>query len=244
MAVKWNLWHGCHKLSPGCQHCYVYRSDARHDLDSTVVRKTGSFDLPLRRGRDKRYKIPPGEMVWTCFTSDFLVEDADVWRQQAWEMMRVREDLTFLFITKRIDRLERCLPPDWGEGYPNVQICCTVENQDRADYRLPIFRDAPIKYKAIVCAPILERMDLSAHLGDWVDSLEVGGESGPGARLCRYSWVTELQRQCVERDIPFRFRQTGAYFEKDGRRYHIPRRFQHAQAAKAGINYRIGPGVW
>ena len=89
------------------------------------------------------YKIPSGNLVYTCFTSDFLIEDADEWRAEAWEMMRIRQDLRFLFITKRIDRLQQCLPPDWGDGYENVTICCTMENQDRVDYRLPIYKEIP-----------------------------------------------------------------------------------------------------
>lgn len=27
MTMMWNLWHGCHKISERCQHCYVYRRD-------------------------------------------------------------------------------------------------------------------------------------------------------------------------------------------------------------------------
>ena len=39
-SMMWNLWHGCHKLSPGCKHCYVYRGDAKRDVDSSVVTQT------------------------------------------------------------------------------------------------------------------------------------------------------------------------------------------------------------
>ena len=111
-----NPWHGCRKISEGCRHCYVYRQDARHALDSSAARKTAAFDLPVRRSRDGRFKIAAGELVYTCFTSDFLLEEADAWRAEAWTMMRLRHDLTFMFFTKRIDRLCRVLPPDWGEG--------------------------------------------------------------------------------------------------------------------------------
>lgn len=62
-------------------------------------------------------RIPSGETVYTCFSSDFLLSDADPWRPEAWAMMRRRSDLHFLFITKRIERLAALLPPDWGEGY-------------------------------------------------------------------------------------------------------------------------------
>src|SRR5690554_2100360 len=101
--TTWNPWHGCHKISAGCQNCYVYRIDARYDRDSSQVKKTGNFTLPLKRNRAGAYKIPGGETVYTCFTSDFFVEDADPWRLQAWQMIRERSDLHFLMITKRID---------------------------------------------------------------------------------------------------------------------------------------------
>ena len=34
-ASMWNLWHGCHKLSEGCRHCYVYRTDGKYGKDSS-----------------------------------------------------------------------------------------------------------------------------------------------------------------------------------------------------------------
>ena len=167
-ASMWNLWHGCHKLSEGCRHCYVYRTDGKYGKDSSVVTKTEKFDLPLQCKKNGTYKIPSGNLVYTCFTSDFLIEDADEWRAEAWEMMRIRQDLRFLFITKRIDRLQQCLPPDWGDGYDNVTICCTMENQDRVDYRLPIYKEIPIKHKIIICEPLLSRIDFRGELGEWV----------------------------------------------------------------------------
>ena len=94
----WNPWHGCHKFSTGCQHCYVYRTDGKYGKDSSVVAKTEKFNLPVQQKKNKTYKIPSGNLVYTCFTSDFLVEDADEWRPEAWEMMRLRQDLLFIFI--------------------------------------------------------------------------------------------------------------------------------------------------
>lgn len=236
--ASWNPWHGCHKLSAGCVNCYVYRMDARHERDASEVKKTGNFTSPLRRTRSGEYKFAPGSMVYTCFTSDFLLEDADAWRPEAWAMMRERQDLRFLFITKRIHRLAEVLPPDWGEGYENVIIGCTVENQAMADYRLPIFRAAPIRHKFIACEPLLEGIDLAPYLGDWVGRVIAGGESGNEARTCDYGWVLGLRAQCVAANVAFAFKQTGANFVKDGKRYHIKRQFQHQQARRAGINFR------
>lgn len=240
--ADWNPWHGCTKISPGCKYCYVYRQDEMYGstMASSLCRKTGAFALPMKRRRDGSFKIPPGKIVFTCFTSDFLLEDADPWRAECWRMMRQRSDCWFYFFTKRIHRLAECLPPDWGEGYDNVLIGCTVENQDRADYRLPIFLDLPIKHRSIIASPLLERLDLRPYLDDRIEEVATGGESGVEARPCDYDWILDLRRQCVEKDIPFRFHQTGAYFIKDGRMYRVRRRYQLSQARKANIDYRIG----
>lgn len=236
----WNPWHGCHKISEGCQHCYVYRMDAEYGRDSSQVYRTGEFTLPIQKNRKGDYKIPSGETVYTCFTSDFLLKDADAWRSQAWDMIRARQDLQFFFVTKRIARFGECLPFDWGSGWEHVFICCTVENQKQAAIRLPIFLQAPIRHKSIICEPLLEEINLTPWLCSQIESVSVGGESGPDARMCRYEWVQSIARQCREKGVAFHFRQTGALFEKDGRVYRIPRKLQSSQAKKAGLDHDGG----
>ncbi len=235
-SVTWNLWHGCHKISTGCKHCYVYRSDARYERDSAAVYKTQNFTLPVKRDRKGNYKIEPGTLIYICFTSDFLLEDADAWRDEAWAMIRERSDCTFLFITKRIDRFMQCVPPDWGDGYENVVVCCTVETQERADYRLPYLLSAKAKHKEIICSPLLEDIELSKYLTPEIGGVTAAGESGAGVRVCDYAWILHIRQQCIEHKIPFWFQQTGANFRKDGKYYHIPRKEQHSQARKANIN--------
>ena len=236
MSVGWNPWHGCHRVSPGCAHCYVYRIDHAHGKDSSRVENNREFDLPVRHKRDGSFSIPFGQRVYTCFSSDFLLEEADHWRPEAWSMMRARPDLEFFFATKRIARLTQCLPEDWGDGYPNLHICCTVEDQLRAQERLPVFLAAPVRKKSILCEPLLEQVELSPYLCPEIREVVVGGESGPQARLCRYGWVLNIREQCRRAGVAFTFKQTGARFEKDGRIYHVPRSQQHVQAKKAGID--------
>ena len=155
-------------------------------------------------------------------------------------MIRQRRDLWFFFFTKRIDRFMECLPDDWGDGYPNVMVGCTVENQAMADYRLPIFRTLPIKHKSIIVAPMLEAIDISPYLDATIDEVSAGGESGYDARPCHYEWILALREQCVAKEVAFRFHQTGARFVKDGRLYHVKRCHQLSQAHKANIDYKIG----
>ena len=66
-----------------------------------------------------------------------------------------------------------------------------MENQDRVDYRLPIYKAAPIKHKIIICEPLLTEIDFRGELGPWVEQIVVGGESGKEARICNYEWVLD-----------------------------------------------------
>jgi len=235
--AEWNPWHGCQKYSAGCANCYVYRRDAKYELDASAVRKNAAFDLPVRRLRDGTYKLKGPEQVFTCFTSDFFLDQADDWRAEAWRMMRERADLDFFFITKRILRFYERLPEDWGDGYENVSIGVTCENQAMADERLPFFLRLPIRHKTIICEPMLEAVDFSPYLGPAIEQVVVGGESGDTARLMRYDWALGVRRQCEAASVPFYFKQTGARFEKDGREYRIPRRQQFSQARKSGLSW-------
>lgn len=233
----WNPWHGCHKKSPGCAHCYMFRRDALVGRDSRKVEKTGDFDLPLRKNRAGDWKIPLGETVYACLTSDFFLEDADLWREQAWFFIRHRQDLRFVIITKRIERFGVGLPQDWGQGYGNVTVCVTCENQEMADERIPLLLAAPLKHREIIHEPLLGAMDISAYLASGkISRVTCGGESGENARVCDYAWVLALREQCMEAKVPFYFKQTGAKFMKEGKLYCIPRRLQMRQAQKAGLN--------
>jgi len=235
MDNNWNPWHGCKKISEGCTNCYVYRIDAKYERQGSDVKKNLGFDLPVKKNRRGDYKIPSGEIIYTCFTSDFLLEEADDWRQDVWRIMRERADLTFVFFTKRIARLASVLPNDWGDGYDNVVVGCTCENQARADERLPIFLTAPLKHRLIICSPLLGEMDLTPY-NDSIDEVSVGGESGTNARVCDYDWVLKIREQCRASGVKFQFHQTGYRFVKDGKLYLIDRKSQHSQARKAGIN--------
>lgn len=55
----WNPWHGCHKISAGCRHCYVYREDLAFgtEIPTSEIRKTGAFKLPIKRDRKKNLKF-------------------------------------------------------------------------------------------------------------------------------------------------------------------------------------------
>lgn len=231
----WNPWRGCHRLSEGCRFCYIHKGDAKRGVATAAITRTADFDAPIRPNAAGEYRMKPGGMVYLCFSSDFLLEEADPWRGECWRMIRQRSDLQFLFLTKRIGRFAECLPEDWGEGYPNVTVGCTVENQQRAEERLAVFSRLPICHKNIICQPMLERIDLEKYLAG-IELVVAGGESDREARPLCYDWVLELREQCRRQGVHFQFRQCGTHFIKDGREYHLPTKELCRQAKKAGLD--------
>lgn len=241
-SVTWNLWSGCTKVSYGCAHCYMYRRFESVGRDPTIVQKTQNFNLPTRilRGGKYRglYKIPPGSMFLTCFSSDFFHKDADEWRDEAWAMMKERRDCSFFMITKRPERIKDHLPFDWETEYTHVEISVTCENQWAADKRLPLYLDLPLHKYSVMVEPMIGPVNLRPYVAEGkIGHVSVGGESGPEARVCDYGWVLDLHLQCVEHNVPFSYHQTGARLLKKGRVYEIPREKQHEQARKARLDY-------
>lgn len=180
-----------------------------------------------------------GKILATCFATDFFLPEADEWRKQAWAMIRERTDIEFLILTKRIDRFHVSLPSDWGEGYDNVNIGCTVENQSLADYRLPLFLSYPIKRRFIACAPLLEAIDLTPYL-QGVEHVTVGGETGREARICDYDWVLSVRAQCVKANVTFWFKNTGSFFKRGDVVEKINPFKQSAMAKALGIDILNG----
>ncbi|MDE6886688.1 MAG: phage Gp37/Gp68 family protein [Helicobacteraceae bacterium] len=239
-SFRYNPWHGCFKVSVGCKNCFIYTIDSMHQKDSKNIYKTKNFYLPIIKNRSGNYKIPSNSFVWMCFSSDFLLKEADLWRNEVWEMIAKRKDVEFAFFTKRIERLESCLPDDWGDGYKNVIVGLSVENQVLADKRLPIFINLPIKRRWIIAAPLLEALKLEKYLQrNKIEAVGVGGERALNARICDYSWVLDIRGQCERAGVGFYFHQTGSRFKKDNKIYKIKNYLQQSQAKKAGIDIEI-----
>ncbi len=236
--MNWEPWTGCYKISDGCTNCYFYGTHSKRYGQNTV-KKTDKFNWPIRKNAKGEYSIKGDKILATCFATDFFLPEADAWRKEAWAIIRQRSDIDFLILTKRIDRFAVSLPTDWGEGYDNVNIGCTVENQTLADYRLPLFLSYPIKRRFIACAPLLGEMDLTEYLHG-VGHVTVGGETGREARICDYDWVLGIRRQCLNSGTTFWFKNTGSLFRKDGVVRNINPFKQSGMAKEMGIDISDG----
>lgn len=236
--VMWNPWRGCHRHSEGCKFCYIHKGDAKRGVDTNEIVKSAGLEAPIEKKKNGEYKVKSGQRVYLCFSTDFLIEEADEWRERCWEIIKERSDLHFIFLTKRIERFSQCMPSDWGEGYDNVTVGCTIENQKNADYRLHIFDELPIKHKNIICQPLIEAVDIRKYLQN-VELVVVGGESDRYARPLDYDWVLSIRKQCLEAGTSFEFRQCGTHFIKDGKSYVLGVKDLCAQARKANINLKM-----
>ncbi|MCC8027304.1 MAG: phage Gp37/Gp68 family protein [Clostridium sp.] len=236
MASMWNPWRGCKKCSEGCKYCYVHKGDCKRNTDTGEIVKTKDFSKPVEKQKNGTYKVKSG-LVYLGFSTDFLIEEGDEWRPDCWRMIKERQDLTFLFLTKRIQRFMDCIPRDWGSGYENVVVCCTVENQKNADNKLSIFRDLPIRHKCITAQPLLENIEIEKYL-EPIELVVVGGESDRNARPLFYDWVLNIRKQCIAQNVSFEFRQCGTHFIKDGKKYRLQTRDLSRQARLADIDYK------
>lgn len=235
--MQYNPWKGCRPYSDGCKNCYFYGSYYGKERKLSSIEKSDTFDRLIAKDLKGNYKVKPNSMVYLSFNSDFFLEEADPWRDEIWSMIKIRSDLNFLFLTKRIERFYECIPADWGVGYSHVQIGCTCENQEAIEKRLPIFLEAPIQQRYLICSPLLEEINLDAYdLKDKLVGITAGGESGVKTRVCHHGWVLKLRESAIKNNLSFWFKQTGTNYVKDGVLYTIGNKLQHAQARKANLN--------
>ncbi len=226
----WNPWMGCRSVSPGCHHCYA----------RTLVTNLMGLDFSnVRRTTDRNFAAPARwkepRLIFTCSISDFFIEEADAWRKEAWEVIRKTPHHTYQVLTKRPERILGNLPEDWGEGYPNVWIGTSVEDQKRADERIPILMGVPAKVRFLSCEPLLESISIAGFLAfanspKWVIA---GGESGPNPRPCSIESLASLRDQCAENKTAFYLKQLGGH----------PDKRDHERAVLEGKTYTEMPSI-
>ena len=202
----WNPWHGCIKVSPGCKNCYMYRGKERWGKNPrNVVRSRTTFDDPLRWTTPRR--------IFTCSWSDWFIEDADPWREEAWQVVRQSPHHTFQILTKRPERILGALPQDWGTGWPNVWVGVSIETQQFI-HRKETLQSIPSSLRFISAEPLLGPIEFGELKGiHWVIT---GGESGPKARPMDPAWARSIRKQCAASKVTFFHKQNGGTRIVDG----------------------------
>lgn len=214
-----NFWIGCKKVSEGCKFCYMYR-----DLN-----RFKQFDPQgYHRVSDKtfyealKWKTP--KRIFTCSWSDFFLEAADKDRADAWKVIKDTPQHTWIILTKRPERIKECLPSDWGNGYENVWLGVTVENQFRLMERVPYLAEIPARVKFLSIEPILSEINiLDENFKEYINDIDwfiIGGESGNKTGKHRYrpselNWYISLSVQAKSLGKPVFVKQLGAHLAKE-----------------------------
>ena len=198
--------------------------------------------------------------VFTQSMGDFFEDrrDLDVARLEALEVIRKTPHLDWLVLTKRpenvlplLERAQRMAQDaaptlrmaenaltEWlgwwlaGRAPANVWLGTTVEDQERADQRIPALLQVPAAVRFLSCEPMWGPLTLRpvddfsdrGHGRRWlggpscnavgspgIDWVICGGESGPHARPMLPEYPRGLRDQCAAARVPFFFKQWGEF---------------------------------
>ncbi len=212
-----NAWLGCTRFGPGCHNCYAEKWAKRSGL------VTWGKGQPRRLTTDANWAMPHrwnaraqdnGRPEWVFCGSlmDWADREVpDAWRTRLFALIRGTPWLRWQLLSKRVEEIARCLPEDWGRGYPNVALGMTAVNNDELDRDAWRFLKIPVLWHFLSYEPGLEGVDLRRWLlcfccldrlkyrgPDWVctkcghtdqnvgcgifDQVIIGGESGGGRK--------------------------------------------------------------
>lgn len=238
-----NPWSGCTKVSPACANCYaanlppsMRRGAAWGPNAERVPASDAYWREPLKWNR-RAEKTGTPELVFCASVADVFEDrsDLDPWRERLWTLIAETPHLRWLLLTKRPERMAR-----WADAHPwpvNAWAGTTVEDQERANERIPWLLRVPAPVRFLSCEPLLGAVDLERIrlaggrvavdvLRGWgptnvtprqkladgaVSWVIAGGESGHRARPMHPAWARSLRDQCAAADVPFHFKQWGEW---------------------------------
>jgi protein gp37 len=235
--ATWNPTVGCTKVSPGCDNCYAETfvnrfagSKGFPERFDKLVLRPHFLDLPLRWKKPRR--------VFVNSLSDLFHADVpDEFIAQVFAVMAATPQHTYQLLTKRHGRMRSLLRS--GEFFsevhneaaeacgvlaipwplPNVWVGASVEDQARADLRIPALLSTPAAVRFLSAEPLLGVLDLrdapvSVAYESGIDWVIVGGESGPGARPMSLDWAQRIVDDCHDVGVPVFVKQLGSVWAR------------------------------
>jgi protein gp37 len=232
-----NPWIGCTKVSPGCAHCYAETLNKRMgwtqwgDAGERFRTSAHNWNEPRRWNREAA-KTGQRARVFCASLADWLDHKAPIaWRVELLALIEETPHLDWLLLTKRPESWNARMHEAMGAGSQlahawlngtapaNVWIGTSIEDQQRAEERMPEIAEIPARVKFLSVEPLLGPLDLSywltASIVPQVQWVIVGGESGPGAREMKPEWVRALRDECALAGVAFFFKQWGGVRKKE-----------------------------
>lgn len=186
-AIAWtdhtfNPWMGCSKVSPGCDHCYAealgkrsgkvqWGDDAERVVTSDAYWKNPFKWNAVAEAHGVRHRVFCASLSDVFENRDELVEP----RARLWNLIASTPSLDWQLLTKRPQNALDLTP--WTGPWPaNIWIGTTVEDQERAEERIPHLLKIPAAVRFLSCEPLLGPVDLSLWLNlEWMDALRLPG---------------------------------------------------------------------
>lgn len=239
-----NPWRGCQKVSPGCEHCYAETMSKRNPSvlgkwgpnGTRVIAVESYWNQPLKWDREAKVS---GERrrVFCASLADVFEDRPELAspRERLFQLISDTPNLDWLLLTKRPENIERLMWPapteadpcsvlGGGDYLPNVWLGTSVEDQERADERIPHLLEVPATVRFLSCEPLLGPIEFSdvSHRSDsikqlgkpalaGIDWVIVGGESGADARPMCPGWARSIRDQCKAAGVAFHFKQWGEW---------------------------------
>lgn len=210
-----NPWMGCAKVSEGCRNCYAERltrdrmglklwgAKGRREITKTPWKNVRKWNREAEQAGESRRVFCGSLCDWA--------EDHPVCnevRPALWDLIRDTPWLTYQTLTKRPENIDRFLPDDWGNGYPNVWMGCTIED-NRVAHRAEHLIAIPAVVHFVSYEPAIGPLDeLNLHDIEWVI---YGGESGPGYRPEDKQWARDMRDRCRDHGVAFFHKQSAAH---------------------------------
>lgn len=249
----WNPLAGCTIKSEGCVNCWAavmakrLRAMGRPEYQDVVDdqgRWTGVItSMPERLSEPLKWRKP--QRVLVVFMGDLFHERTSLGNlQKIFEVMRNTPQHTYHLLTKRPENMEIALRFASSVPLNNVILGVTVENQRRADERLPYMRAlAEAGWQTWTSyEPALGLVDWKGW--EFLRQLVCGGESGPRARMMRPAWARAARDFCVDNWVPFYFKQWGEWGPLDVSRVGDGATFKNKPVEIDGLRmFKLGKGM-
>ena len=208
-----NPWWGCTKVSDGCKFCYAESIAKRYGQNvwgPKSPRRTMSdayWQQPIKWNREAR-KLGSRAQVFCASMADVFEPEAPAdQRERLWKIIQETPFLDWQLLTKRPQHILEFLPANWGDGWDNVWLGTSIEDQ-RVAVRSQQLNAVPAQVRFLSVEPLIGAVnDLPLDGINWVI---IGGESGPGARPMRAEWAQNVIEQCLDANVACFFKQAGS----------------------------------
>ncbi|MEE8465545.1 MAG: phage Gp37/Gp68 family protein [Dehalococcoidia bacterium] len=213
--TTWNVFSGCTKISPGCDHCYA--SELAERYRGTPAYPNG-FDLTLRlhKMKDPLKWKEPREIFVNSMSDLFLGGVPEDVIRGMWDVMLATPQHMYQILTKRPIPAARIIADLELPVPDHIWLGVSVESQDYAS-RIDDLLELPGKNKFLSCEPLIGPLDI----WDWLDVMPSdnpaikwvidGGESGAGRRLADPDWFRSIRDQCVAAGVLYYHKQGNAH---------------------------------